>query len=410
MNQGINVSTPESLAAQHQGVAESALSTSDATVSNVAAAARQFAEVKGAIQLAREFPRNEIEAFKKMRRTCTRPAFADDALYGYPRGDTMVTGASIRLIEELVRAYRNIDYGFRIMEMKDDRSLVEAFAWDVENNIKARREFWVLHIRETKSGNYPLTSPRDIYELCANMAQRRVRSCIEEMLPIDLLEEAKYLCKKTMADGGDGMPFEDRVRNMVIAFGEYGVSEEMIEEFLGHPLEAMVIEEMPKLKQAHNAIKSGMARREEFFSIPKNQKTVKAPVKKDDDISDAEREILKKADDKLKAKRARSASEKQQPDADGEVVDPDSGEVTSAEPGDPSPEEIAQIEAEEKAESDAYRAEQEALGAADDDAPDGRGESKNDQQKQTDGEEGNFNLAPPKQKRVRKARATKPIK
>ncbi len=385
MTQEINVSTPESLA-QSGSVAEAPLATSDATVSNVAAAARQFAEVKGAIQLAREYPRNEADAFKSMRRTCERSWFADNALYGFPRGKkpdgspNIVSGASIRLIEELVRAYRNIEYGFRIMEMRDDRSLVEAFAYDVENNTRVRREFWVLHVRETKAGNFPISSPRDIYELCANMSQRRVRSCVEQMLPVDLLEEAKSICKKTMARGGDGIPFKDRVRNMVVEFGEYGISQDMIEEFLGHTIDVMIIEEMPKLKQIFRSIKDKAASREDFFNVPeagfvpepipkKKSKEDTKPVPADEHDSkakpiskkEADRKALEEMKKNTEAKRAKMDSEgtsdpnpppkPKKPPVEEEKVDPETGEVLTG--NTMTVEEMEQIKAEEQAEYEA---------------------------------------------------------
>jgi len=379
MNQEVKVSTPESLA--ENGVAEAPLAV-NATVSNVAAAARQFAEVKGAIQLAREFPRNEVQAFKDMRRVCSRASFAEEALYAFPRGNKIVTGAGIRLVEELVRAYRNIDYGFRIMEIREDRSLVEAFAWDVENNIKARREFWVLHIRETKAGNYPVSGPRDTYELCANMAQRRVRACVEQMLPIDLLEDAKRLCKKTM-EGGDGMPFEDRVREMVLSFDELGISAEMIEGHLGHSLKAMVIEQLPKLRQIFNSIKGGLARREDFFDVPPPSADIPPPKgngsapKADDgpasdaateDMSEEDRAVLEKAKKKLEDKRSRANKHTGvrepilKPNDKGEVIDPNTGEVLNETPP-MTEEEMAEIQAREAAEYEAEqkeRAEEEA--------------------------------------------------
>ena len=366
-DQGVRITTPEDLA-RGDSITEKTLAPA-ATIGNVAAASRQFAEVKGAIQLAREFPRDEIQAFKRMRRTCSRAAFADDALYAFPRGDSIVSGASIRLIEELVRCYRNIDYGFRIMEMRDDRSLVEAFAWDVENNIKARREFWVLHIRETKSGSYPLTSPRDIYELCANMAQRRVRACVEEMLPVDLLEESKILCKKAMA-GGDTLPLGDRVRNMVVAFSEIGVDEDMLEQRLGHPLKAVVVEELPKLKQVYNSIKDGLAKREDFFTVPgvdapakdssneqKKQEPTQGAGNGKTEMTAEERAILEKAKQKTQTKKGAA----QEPDSDGDIVDPESGECTPAEPGGMTAEDIAEAERLEREEAEAFERDRAAL-------------------------------------------------
>ena len=357
--ENIKVHTPESLA-QDENVAEAPLVPA-ATIGNVAAASRQFAEVKGMIELARMFPRNENDAFKHMRRVCKRPRFADDSLYAFPRGDKIVSGPSIRLIEALVRGFRNIDYGFRIMEMRDDRSLVEAFAWDTENNIKARREFWVMHIRETKSGNYPITSPRDIYELCANMAQRRVRACVMEMLPVDLIEEAIQIVKKTMA-GGDGMPFEDRVRNMVLAFGELGVSEKMIEGFLGHSLKAIVVEEMPRLRQVCNSIRDGLAKRDDFFDVPPpsadipepKDKATKTEVVPGDSMSDEDRAVLEKAKKKMEDKRAEET--KQEPESVNEGADDTVSEPADGNGKPMSQEEMEEIQAREKAEYEAEQA------------------------------------------------------
>jgi len=391
----VKVSTPESLAAE-TSAAENALAPAP-TAMNVAIASRQFAEVKGMIQLARDFPRDETLAFKHMQRVCRRKRFADDALYAFKRGDKIVSGPSIRLIEALVQGYRNIDYGFRIMEVRDDRSLVEAFAWDTENNIKARREFWVMHVRETKNGNYPITSPRDIYELCANMAQRRTRACIEEMLPVDLIEEAKETIKQTIK-GGDGKPFEDRVRSLILLFDEVGVSLDMLEEFLGHSIKALVIEEFPRLRTIYNSIKNGVAGREQFFRVPPPSSTIAEPRVKEtpkspeakpeppqgaestepqastgEGMSAEDKAILEGAQKRAQAKAvqdkatsgakpepASEAKDEPQADADGDVVDETTGEVLSEGPGESEPKPMSQeeMEAIQRAEAEEYEAAQ----------------------------------------------------
>lgn len=326
MNDEIKIETPESFA--QNGITEAPIVAAN-SIGNVSAASRQFAEVKGMIELARLFPRDDVDAFKKMKTFCARPKFADGALYAYPRGGEVVSGASIKLIEALAKAYRNLDYGFRVMEMRGDKSLVEAFSWDMEDNVRVRREFWVVHERETKSGNYQIKSHRDTYELIANMAQRRVRACLEEVLPVDLVEEAKYLCKKTMAGGGD-MPFNDRVREMLLSFDEVGVSVQMIESFLGHNKEAIVVEEFPKLRQVFNSIKNGIAKREDFFDVPPPSGEIPDPVSRNEEKTEDEKD---------------SNTDKE------EVIDEETGEVLQQEntqKDEMTEEEIAEIEEEER--------------------------------------------------------------
>lgn len=46
-----------------------------------------------------------------------------------------------------------------------------------------------------------LDSERDIYELCANMASRRIRACILQVLPGWLTDEAMEAVKITQENG-----------------------------------------------------------------------------------------------------------------------------------------------------------------------------------------------------------------
>lgn len=231
---------------------------------------RAIAEVQAAMVVARMNPRNEYDAFVRIEEACKRKSLAEQALYAYPRGGTMVTGPSIRLAEVLARYWKNITYGLREMSRGDGSSEIEAFAWDLETNTRVTRQFQVRHVRETKQGSKALTGERDVYELVANMGQRRVRACILEIIPGDIVEAAVTACSETLK-AGDGEPLEDRLRKVLLAFKNLGVTQEMLEAKLGHPLQATVPQEIVTLQKIYRSLNDGMATREELFNISEEE-------------------------------------------------------------------------------------------------------------------------------------------
>ena len=253
--------------------------------------ARAIAEVHSAMVVARMNPRSEVSAYNRIIQSCKRRSLADVALYAYKRGGQLVTGPSIRIAEVIARSWGNMTYGLRELTRSAGESEVEAFAWDLETNTRVTRQFVVRHIRDKSDGNVALTGERDIYELVANMGQRRVRACILELIPGDIVDAAIDECRKTQ-EKGDGMPMEDRIRSMVVAFGDWGVTQEMLETYLGHKIEATIGPELVRLKQIYRSIIDGMSTREEFFAFrsaptgeltPEPEKKSKSKPKKDPD-------------------------------------------------------------------------------------------------------------------------------
>lgn len=227
---------------------------------------RAIAETQAAMVVAQGRPRDEFTAFSKIIKACERQSLAATAMYAYPRGGQMVEGPSIRLAEVMARAWGNITYGLREISRGDGESEIEAFAWDLESNTRVTRQFVLRHIRDKRGGGQKLTEERDVYELTANMGQRRVRACLLELIPGDIVEEAVKKCKSTLA-GGDGTPIEDRIRVMVVSFDSLGVSKVMLEEYLQHKVTAIVPAQLVKLQQIYSSINTGVADRSEFFNI-----------------------------------------------------------------------------------------------------------------------------------------------
>ena len=232
------------------------------------AASRQMQEVQGQIIMAKKFPRDVIAARNRILTACQRKRLAEQAEYEYTRGDSKVTGVSIRLAEAMAQNWGNMDFGFVELEQRGGESQVMAYAWDLETNTRQTKIFSVPHIRETKKGNYPLTKPRDIYEQVANQAARRVRACILGIIPGDIVEEAVEQCHKTLVDGEE-TPLVDLIKGAVrTAEKDYQVPQESLEKYIGCKAEAFSMNDLIRLKKVFNSIKDGMAKREEIFELP----------------------------------------------------------------------------------------------------------------------------------------------
>ena len=240
---------------------------------------RQAQEVQGQIVMAKKFPRDENSARNRILTACQRKKLAEQAEYEYTRGGSKVSGPSIRLAEAMAQNWGNIDFGFVELEQRNGESQVMAYAWDLETNTRQTKIFSVPHIRETKKGNYPLTSSRDIYELVANQAARRVRACILGIIPGDIQEEAIEQCRKTLVDREE-KPLVDLIQSCVrTAETTYQVPQESLEKYIGCKAEAFSMNDLIRLKKVFNSIKDGMAKREEVFELPGAEKEEKGELK-----------------------------------------------------------------------------------------------------------------------------------
>lgn len=227
--------------------------------------ARAVAEVQAAFVIAKKFPRDENQSYMKIMNACKRPFLAEHAMYTYPKGGTLVNGASIRLAEVLAQSWGNLDCGVRELSQSNGVSVAEAYCIDLETNMRSVKIFHVPHVRDTKKGRQKLTDARDIYELVANQGSRRLRACILAIIPIDVQDAAVAQVKKTLASGE--LPLADRIRMMVSKFDEIGVKVEHLEKRLGHKLDATIPEEIVTLQGIYKSIKDGFSGREEFFDI-----------------------------------------------------------------------------------------------------------------------------------------------
>ena len=230
------------------------------------ATTRASQEVQAAMVIAKRFPRDETAAIARILQSCKRKGLAEAAVYSFPRGGTTVEGPSIRLAEAMAQAWGNLDFGIVELEQKNGESQVMAYAWDLETNTRQTKIFAVPHKRHTKAGDYKLTDPRDIYEMVANNGARRLRACILGVIPGDVQDSALAECNKTLTTGNKE-PLIDRVRAMLGAFAELGVTKDMIEARFQHKADTINEPEILALRKIYRSLTDGMAKREDFFEV-----------------------------------------------------------------------------------------------------------------------------------------------
>ncbi|ANY71688.1 hypothetical protein BBD41_03315 [Paenibacillus ihbetae] len=230
-------------------------------------ATRQSEQVKAALFSAKQFPRDQQAAFNRIMQACQRKKLAEEAEYEFPKGGSKVSGPSIRLAEVIAQNWGNMEYGVIELEQVNGVSKMEAYAWDIETNTRRSMIFNVKHERKAKGKLSKLDDPRDVYELTANMGARRVRACILGVIPGDIVDAALEQCRKTLKDGYKE-PLADRVRNALLKFHEkYGVTKEMIEEYLGCSQESFTENDFLRIANIWRSLNDNMAKREDYFNF-----------------------------------------------------------------------------------------------------------------------------------------------
>lgn len=231
---------------------------------------RELAETQTKYLMAERFPRNEVAAMDRILNAFSRPTLAEKAAYQFARGGSDIAGPSIRAAEAIAQQWGNMDSGWREMQRGTDAtgvpfSEVEAFCIDLQARNTKRLTFIVRHWRDTKKGGYKLTDERDIYELCANQAQRRLRACILASIPGDVTEAAMQQADVTLKSKADTSP--EAMQKMAAAFAEFGVQREHIEKRIQRRIDAITPAQVVSLKRIYVSLRDDMSVAADWFEI-----------------------------------------------------------------------------------------------------------------------------------------------
>lgn len=237
---------------------------------------RAIAEVQARMIIARANPRNPIKCMDAILRQCTRPSLAAKGLYAYSRGGSEITGPSIRLAEAMAQSWGNIASGIKEVARNAGYSECVAYAWDLETGYYDERQFQVKHWRDTKQGGYALKDERDIYELIANMGQRRKRAVLLTVIPGDVADAATAQCEETLAATADTSP--DAVQRLVQAFAPLGVTKEQIEKRIQRRIESILPAQVLQLRKVWSSINDEMSTPGDWFEVDDPLEREKAAV------------------------------------------------------------------------------------------------------------------------------------
>jgi hypothetical protein len=236
--------------------------------------AREEAELKSAIILARRFPRDEAASYTRFIKSCQRPSFAEGALYNFPRGGNRIEGPSVDMAREAARCWGNIRYGLRVVTVDREMAHIKGFAYDLETNnyVEAEDKFRILiQRRDKETGITTWVQPdeRDFRELLNRRGAICVRNALLQILPPDVIDDAIAKVKETMRRAASGEIQQDRdaaIRRMAVAFSGIAVTPDMLSAYLNHPLEQVTDEELADLRGIYKSIIDGNSKRDDYFS------------------------------------------------------------------------------------------------------------------------------------------------
>lgn len=294
------------------------------TIARAEAEQRALAEVKGRMAIAKQFPRNEFQACQSIIESCKRYKLATECLYSYPRGKEMISGPSIRLAEVMAQRWGNIEFGQHVLSETPEESVVCAYAWDLETNVRKVITFVVQHKIMTKYGIKDLSKdPRDLYEHVANLGARRMRACILQIIPRDVQDAAVEQVAATLAKGETGKSRNEQLNEIAAAFTKFGVKVEDLEKLFERSLDRFNDDDIVNLRGIYKVIRDDISERERFFGaasdtpkaggsklnslkLEKPAKTQPVPQATPEKVEKAPEQVVEKAAEKPRKTRAKS--------------------------------------------------------------------------------------------------------
>lgn len=270
--------------------------------------ARTQGAIQASLSVAAARPRNEQRSIAQIQTSCQRVRLAESATYTYAKGGQDITGPSISLVVQVALAWGNLDWGYRELSRGHGESTVEAYAWDQQTNARYSRQFIVPHRIRVRGGQRQLRED-ELADWIANQAQRRVRTCLENVIPRDVIEEAVDECARTLKANIDLDP--GKIMQMVERFSELGVTQDQIVAKLQRSVDAIQPAQYLAMRRIYVAIKDGLQTVDQAFPVAES---AAAEPKQ----SQGEKLIAKA---KAKPKAKKPAKPKPKPDAD--VLTPD---------------------------------------------------------------------------------------
>ena len=263
--------TPAIATREQQTMPVAAMSASESAA--IAMAAQQKAIVEARYKMALARPRDIDMVRQAMLKDARRPSFANVAIYHKPVGKG-IEGPSIRFVEAAIRNMTNILTETATVSEDDERRVIRVAVSDLETNTYFSQDVTVTKTVEraklpqgekpirvrTNSYGKPVYilhgTDDDILNKQNALISKAVRTLGLRLIPGDLVDEALYYVRQTMAKQDAADP--DAAKNRLIdAFAQLGVAVESLKDYVGHELSALDPNELQTLRAIYSAIKDG---------------------------------------------------------------------------------------------------------------------------------------------------------
>jgi hypothetical protein len=297
-------------------------------LASAAMATQARAAIEARYVMALQRPRDLMVARSKLLKDCSRPAFADAAIYRKPVGDG-IEGPSIRLAEAAARAMTNIDTSTTVLYDDAKKRIFRVSATDLESNLTFTKDVTFSKTMERSSlrqGQVPISSRMnsrgkvtylvaaetddDILNTENALASKALRVCLLRLIPGDILDEAMREAYATLEKNIKEDP-DAAIKKMCDRFElELGITAAQIKDYLGHPIGETTVAEIAVMRKVFNALSDGETNWSEVM-----QNKGSAPQTKPKDDAEKKAEDQQPASNGAQSTATQDAPGQQQPAA-----------------------------------------------------------------------------------------------
>lgn len=346
-----NYNVPAEFSPQTNGdLTAPAVAMSASESAAIAMATQQKAIVEARYKMALARPRDLDLVRQKMLKDASRPSFATVAIYHKPVGNG-IEGPSIRFVESAIRNMTNILTETSTVSEDDERRVIRVAVSDLETNTYFSQDVTVtktVERRKLPQGEKPIrvranSNGQPIYILHATddeilnkqnaLISKAVRTLGLRLIPGDLVDEALWEIKKTMAQQDRQDP--DAAKHRIIdAFAQLGVSVEALKEFVGHELSALTPNEIQLLRTTYTSIKDGETSWKAVMDDKAEKETNAKEKAKQNAPTSAKKTEPKKSETVTEKAQTRNDKKSTAPNAQPTVTDDEVVEDSETEPED----------------------------------------------------------------------------
>lgn len=251
--------------------------------------------------------RNDIDVTRQgVLKECSRPQFAETAMYALPRAGKTIRGLSIHFADMALQHMRNVQIQYHVELDNEQQRIVRVTAVNLETNSSWDEVAVVdktVERKKLKEGQVPLSQrlnsygdvvfiiPADegdfVVKMRAELAKRR-RDVILRCIPEWLREEAIDCINETMRKPPSADADKQR-RKLLDRLHARGVTAEQVALYLGHPAEQMTGGEYRDLIQVGQALAEGSTTWDDVIRQRRGADDTKRPPPRPADDNDLSR-------------------------------------------------------------------------------------------------------------------------